>query len=264
MASDSKDLGFGGFIVLLLFMAIAVLLVYFGLHWLHVPVGSLLDWMVGVAILAWFAIVTTLPWNAHFAALRVVQDAHESRAEGLAVNEEHVAFARRMATRFRAVAIGLHLLTAAGLFVLAYYHLIAVGYPAAVAALALTFARPAERAYEHLAERLRQMQHQVRYPREDVAELRARVQELEERLRTISYSLDTEEAGTWAYQLSQTQANNMRQLDRLDANLEELTRANAREHEALARQTTQEIAKLSEDARFLNQVRELIRFVKTA
>lgn len=49
-----------------------------------------------------------------------------------------------------------------------------------------------------------------------------------------------------------------------DAHLEELTRTNAREHEALARQTAQEIAKLSEDARFLNQVRELIRFVKDA
>ncbi|MGI4874040.1 MAG: hypothetical protein ACRYFX_23015 [Janthinobacterium lividum] len=262
--NPSKDLTFGGFIFLLLFLAVAVLVVYFGLHWLHVPVGSLIDWLVGVAILAWFAIVTTLPWDAHFAALRVVEEAQESRTKGMEVNEEHVAFARRIATRFRAVAIGLHLLTAAVLFGLAYFHVIAVGYPAAIAALALTFARPAERAYEHLSERLRLMQHQVKYPREDVLELRTRVAEMESKLETITHSLDADEEGSWAYLLAQTQANNTRLLDRLDANLEELTRTNAREHEALARQTAQEIAKLSEDARFLNQVRELIRFVKTA
>ena len=53
-------------------------------------------------------------------------------------------------------------------------------------------------------------------------------------------------------------------LDRLDSRLEELIRQNARDHEGLARQTVTEIARLSEDARFLNQVRDLIRFVKQA
>ena len=76
--------------------------------------------------------------------------------------------------------------------------------------------------------------------------------------------LDASETDSWAYQLAQNQAAAARHFDRLDSLVEELTRANAREHEALARQTAQEIAKLSEDARFLNQVRELIRFVETA
>lgn len=249
---------------MLFFLAIGALVVFFGLQWLHVPAGSLVDWLVGVGIIWWLAVVTTLPWNAHFAALRVVEEAQASREKGIAVNEEHVAFARRIATRFRTLAIGLHLATAAVLFGLAYFHVVAVGYPAAIAALALTFARPAAQAYEHLAERLRLMQHQVHYPREDVVELRNRVQELETQLKSISTSLDASESGSWASQLAEAQATVQRQLDRLDAHLEELTRANAREHEALARQTAQEIAKLSEDARFLNQVRELIRFVKDA
>ncbi|RPD44338.1 hypothetical protein DNI29_21775 [Hymenobacter sediminis] len=54
------------------------------------------------------------------------------------------------------------------------------------------------------------------------------------------------------------------QIDRLDSVLTELTRRNAWEYEALGRQTTQEIAPISEDTRFLNQVRELIRFVREA
>ena len=257
-------MSFGSFASMLFFLAIGALVVFFGLQWLHVPVGSLVDWLVGVGIVWWLAVVTTLPWNAHFAALHVVEEAQASREKGIAVNEEHVAYARRIAARFRGVAVGLHLLTAAVLFGLAYFHVVAVGYPAAIAALALTFARPAARAYEHLAERLRLMQHQMHYPREDVVELRTRVDELETQLKSVNYSLNAEEEGSAAHQLAQHQAAVQRQLDRLDARLEELTRANAREHEALARQTAQEIAKLSEDARFLNQVRELIRFVKDA
>ena len=257
-------MSFGNFASALFLLAVGALAVFFGLQWLHVPVGSLIDWLVGVAIVWWLAVVATLPWNAHFAALGVVQDAQASREQGIAVNEAHVAFAGRIAMRFRLLALGLHVLTAAVLFVLAYYRVVAVGYPAAVAAVALTFARPAARAYEHLAERLRLMQHQVHYPREDVAELRNRVQELEEQLKSIHAALDATQEGSWAFQLAQSQAVMHRQFDRLDGSLEELARANAREHEALARQTVQEIAKLSEDARFLNQVRELIRFVKTA
>jgi len=46
--------------------------------------------------------------------------------------------------------------------------------------------------------------------------------------------------------------------------LEERTRQNSREHEALAQQTAVRIAQLSEDAQLLNQVRDLIRFVKNA
>ncbi|HEX8328061.1 MAG TPA: hypothetical protein VF629_11015 [Hymenobacter sp.] len=249
---------------MLFFLAIGALLVFFGLQWLHVPVGSLIDWLVGVAVVWWLAVVTTLPWNAHFAARGVVQDAHESREKGIAVNEEHVAFAQRIAGRFRTLAVGLHLLTAVVLAALAYYRVVAVGYPAAIAAVALTFARPAARAYEHLAARLRLMQHQVHYPREDVVELRARVSELETHLESIRASLDATEANSWAHELAQQHTAGLRRLDRLDSLLEELTRQNARDHEALARQTAQEIAKLSEDARFLNQVRELIRFVKTA
>ena len=208
--------------------------------------------------------VTTLPWNAHFAAQRVVDEGRNSQERGIAVNEQHVAYARRMASRFRLLAIALHLVTAAALFALAHFQVVAVGYPAAVAALLLTFARPAARAYEHLATRLRLMQQQMHYPREDVLTLRQQVQQLTSQLHDLHTRLDPDRSSSWAAGLTEQQASTRRQLDRLDGHLEELTRANAREHEALARQTTQEIARLSEDARFLNQVRELIRFVKDA
>lgn len=257
-------MSFGGFIVSLLAMVVLVLLTFFGLQWLHVGVGSLIDWLVGVAILWWLAVVTTLPWNTHFAALDVVEEARISRDKGMAVPEESVAYARRLASRFKWLAIVLHLGTAGLLLVLARLQLVAVGYPAAVAALALTFARPAQRAYEHLSTRLRNMAQQIQYPREDVVELRNRVLELETQSETLGHSLDATRDDSWAATQQRLLTAVQSRLNQLDDRLDELSRLNAREHEALARQTTTEIAKLSEDARFLNQVRELIRFVREA
>jgi len=257
-------MSFRGFLFSLLLLAGAALLVFLGLHWLHVSTGRLADWMAGVAILWWFAVVLVLPWNAHFAALDVVEQARNSAALSIAVPADTVTYAQRVARQFRQLALGLHLATAAALLVLAYFQLVPLGYWAAGVALALTLVRPAERAYEHLAARLRNMGEQIRYPREDVAELRTRVAELESEQHALNERLDVDREGSWA-SLQALSLNALRQtIDRTDARLEELVRQNARDHEALARQTVTEIARLSEDARFLNQVRELIRFWKDA
>ena len=257
-------MSFRGFLLSLVLLTGMVFLTFFGLQLLHVSTGRLVDWLVGVAVLWWLAAIIILPWDAHFAALDVVEQARDSRANGIVVDDETVAFARRVASRFKALAIGLHLLTAAGLVALAYFRVVPLGYTAAIAALALTVVRPAQRAYEHLATRLRNLGQQIRYPREDVAELRSRVQALETALESVEHTLDTDRENSWAHQQTLALAALRHTLDRLDGRLEELTRQNARDHEAMARQTTTEIAKLSEDARFLNQVRELIRFVKEA
>ena len=255
-------MSFRSFLGSLVVLTGLVLLTFFGLQQLHLSTGRLVDWLVGVVVLWWLAVVTVLPWNAHFAALDVVEQARDSRANGLVVPEESVAYAWRVAGRFRWLAVGLHLGTAAVLVGLAYFRVVAVGYPAAGAALVLTLARPAQRAYEHLSARLQNLAHQIRYPREDVVELRQRLETLEKQGRDVRHALDTEREGSWAANQALTTAALRQALDRLDSRLEELTRQNARDHEALARQTTSEITRLSEDARFLNQVRDLIRFVK--
>lgn len=257
-------MSFRGFLLSLVLLTGLVVLTFLGLQLLHMSTGRLVDWLVGVAILWWLAAVLILPWDAHFAALDVVEQARDSRSYGLQVPDETVAYAQRLAARFKQVALGLHVLTAAGLCTLAYCHVVPLGYTAALAALALTGIRPAQRAYEHLTIRLRNLGQQIRYPREDVAELRTRVSAVERTLQELVDRLDTDREGSWASHQHLTVAALRQTLDRLDGRVEELTRQNARDHEALARQTTLEIAKLSEDARLLNQVRELIRFVKEA
>jgi hypothetical protein len=253
-----------GFLGILTGLTVLVLLLFTGLRLLQLPVGTLLDWVTGIGVFWWLAGVVVLPWDTHFAAKDVLEEARQSRAKGIAVSEETVTFARRLAQRFLWLAVGLHLFTALALYLLAYYQLTAVGYAASVAALLLTFVRPGQRAYAHLSRRLQALSHQIHYPREDVVELRERVMALETDLKQLSAALDQAEPGAWAYEQGQAQAYLRQQLDRLDSRLEELTRQNSRDHEALARQSAADIARLSEDAQFLNQVRELIRFVKSA
>ncbi|MCB2407919.1 hypothetical protein [Hymenobacter lucidus] len=252
------------FLATLTAVTLLVLLIFTGLHLLHLTTGTLVDWIIGIGIFWWLAAVVVLPWNTHFAAKDVLEEARQSREHGIAVSEETVAFARRLAQRFLWLAIGLHLLTALTLYLLAYYQLTVVGYAASVAALLLTFARPAQRAYEHLSRRLQAMTHQIHYPREDVVELRSRMLDAETKLRDLRTMLDVSEPTSWAHSQTQEVAHLRLQLDRLDGRQEELTRQNSRDHEALARQTAADIARLSEDAQFLNQVRELIRFYKSA
>lgn len=60
-------------------------------------------------------------------------------------------------------------------------------------------------------------------------------------------------------------ANEMRKdLSRLGANVEDLRATNALDHDRLAHESRQAIAQLSADSQFLEQVREIIRFFKSA
>ncbi|CDN12950.1 hypothetical protein RintRC_3814 [Richelia intracellularis] len=51
---------------------------------------------------------------------------------------------------------------------------------------------------------------------------------------------------------------------RIGANLEELRATNQKQHEGLSRESREAIAQLSIDGQFLDHVREIIRFLKTA
>ena len=210
-------MSFSGFFGALAALPLLVLLTFFNLQQLHISTGTLFDWLTGVAVCWWLVAVTVLPWNTHFAARDILEEARVSREKGIEVPESALVFARKVAARF--------------------------GW---------------------LADHLRILGHQIRYPREDVVELRARVTALETHVETLRAMLDFDQETSWAA-VQQTRLGALAgQLGRLDGDLAAARQLNARDHEQLARQITTEIGKLSEDARFLNQVRELIRFVRTA
>ena len=155
-------------------IGILVLLVFGILQWLHVSVGSFLDWVIAVAIFEWLLAIVTVPWNIHFEAKTVVDEAAVSKQKGMQVDDKQVEYAKVVAKRSLIVAIALHLLSAAGLYALAATGISIIGYISSGAALLLTVLRPAVRIYEYLATRLAMIRQELTYPREDVWELRNR------------------------------------------------------------------------------------------
>ncbi|AFY41028.1 hypothetical protein [Nostoc sp. PCC 7107] len=242
-----------------------VLLLAFGvLQWFHVPAGNFLDWIIGGASFWWLLVIVTVPWNVHFQAKEVLAEAAQSSEKGISVDGKQVKYVQLLAKRSLWLAVALHLFSAVGLYTLAATGISAVGYISSGAALLLTILRPAIRAYEYLYARLTMISQEWKYPREDIFELRNRFLELEQKVQSLEEQLNPEQA----YSLPATQQRfaeeTRKELSRILANLEELRATNKTEHERLAREARNAIAQLSTDGQFLDHVREIIRFFKTA
>ncbi|BBD68452.1 hypothetical protein NIES4072_42350 [Nostoc commune NIES-4072] len=244
---------------------VVVVLTAFGLlQWLHIPAGNFLDWVIGGASFWWLLVIVTVPWNVHFQAKEVLAEAAQSKEKKIPVDEKQVKYVTVLAKRSLWVAIALHLFSAVGLYALAATGISTVGYISSGAALLLTILRPAIRAYEYLYARLAMIRQEWKYPREDIVELRDRFSILEQKIQSFEEQLNPEQS----YSLPATQQRfaeeTRKDLARIAANLEELRATNQTEHERLAREGRNAIAQLSTDGQFLDHVREIIRFFKTA
>jgi hypothetical protein len=249
-------LGFIGFSII---FGALVLLAFGILQWLHIPSGNLIDWLIGIASFWWLLVIVTVPWNIYFDAQEVIAEATISQEKNIPVDRKQVDYVKTVARWSILLAIVLHLLSGVVLYILAATGISAVGYVSSCATLLLTALRPAIRAYQYLAVRLSMIRQQIKYPREDVVELRNRVSRLESNLTIISEKLDAE------VNIQQQEVKITRQESaRLKALLEQLQAKNQVEHEALSREAQSAIAQLTEDSQFLNHVREIIRFFKTA
>jgi len=245
-------------------LGVLVLLTFGILQWLHIPAGSFLDWVIAVAIFEWLLVIVTVPWNIHFEAKAVLDEAAVSAQKGITVDDKQVEYAKVVAKRSLIIAIALHLLSAVGLYTLAAIGISVVGYVSSGAALLLTFLRPAVRTYEYLAARLAMIRQEFTYPREDVWELRNRFNTLEETVKRLEEQLDPEEPYSWVVTYQRFQVETRKELAQLATSLEELRATNESQHERLSRETQHAIAQLTTDGQFLDHVREIIRFFKTA
>ncbi|BAY78825.1 hypothetical protein NIES25_53030 [Nostoc linckia NIES-25] len=245
-------------------IAVVVLATFGLLQWLHIPTGNFLDWVIGGTSFWWLLVIVTVPWNVHFQAKEVLAEAAQSSEKGIPVDEKQVKYITVLAQRSLWVAIALHLLSAVGLYTLAVTGISTVGYVSSGAALLLTILRPAIRAYEYLYARLAMIRQELKYPREDIFELRDRFANLEQKVQSLEEQLNPEQP----YSLPATQQRfaeeTRRDLARIAANLEELRAINHTEHERLGREARNAIAQLSTDGQFLDHVREIIRFFKSA
>ncbi|BFM39752.1 hypothetical protein [Synechocystis sp. LKSZ1] len=240
------------------------LIAFFILQWLQIPAGNLVDWLIGIASFWWLLAVVTIPWNIYFEAEAVKAEAATSREKNIPVDPNQLKYVRKVARWSLVAAITLHLLSALGLYYLASSGISAVGYVSAFATLLLTFLRPAVRFYQYLAIRLTMIRQEIQYPREDVLELRGRVNQLESTMQTLETQLDPErEDSLVAIQKSEWERLR-REMAQLRANLEQFQASNDTAHQRLAREAEAAIAQLTEDSQVLNHVREIIRFWKQA
>ena len=105
---------------------------------------------------------------------------------------------------------------------------------------------------------------EFKYPREDVVELRSRVTKMETTLKRVEEQLNPENPHSLPNKQQRDADETRKALVRIGANLEELRATNQKQHEGLSRESREAIAQLSIDGQFLDHVREIIRFFKTA
>ena len=244
---------------------VAVMLAVFAvLQWFHVAVGSFLDWAIAGASFWWLLVIVTVPWNVHFQAKEVLAEAAQSQAKDIPVDEAQIQYVQVLARRSLLIAIALHVVSTIGLYILAAVGISSVGYISSGAALLLTILRPAIRAYEYLSTRLAMIRQEWTYPREDVVSLRQRLQILEEKLQPVEDQLNPEANYSLAANYQRTVEETRQNLAQLAATIEDLRATNQIDHDRLSRESRQAIAQLSTDGQFLDHVREIIRFFKTA
>lgn len=242
-----------------------LMLLTFGLlNWLQIPAGNIVDWIIGIASFWWLLVIVTVPWNVYFDAQEVVAEASISKEKNIPVDEKQLNYVKKVLRWSIIVAIALHILSAIGLYWLAAAGISAVGYISSGATLLLTALRPAIRAYQYLAMRLSAIRQQIKYPREDVLELRGRFSNLELAVKSLEEKLDLNNPHSLVSKQQKEWEETRKNLSYLRATLEQLQAKNTVEHEALSREAQNAIAQLTEDSQFLNHAREIIRFFKTA
>lgn len=234
------------------------------MRWAGADTGAIRDWVIGLLVLWWLIVVVTLPWDLHFTARGVLADAARSRKDGITVAEADLGYVARWARWSLWLAIGLHLASAAGFWLIADLGIYRLGYYAAGAAILAVGLRPAGRAYEYLADRLASIGREVHHPRDDVLALRTRIDAMESQLKDVLGRLDASESASWAATVEARLTAGAAELERLRSAAEDARRANDDEHRRLARDAEAAAARMAEDARVLNHVRELVRFFKEA
>ncbi|AFZ37128.1 hypothetical protein Sta7437_3630 [Stanieria cyanosphaera PCC 7437] len=244
--------------------SILILLIGLILQWLQVPTGNLVDWLIGIVSFWWLIIIVTLPWNVYFDTRETIAEAAISQQKGIPIEQQQLNYVKKISNWSIIIAILLHLISALVLYLLAVTGISTVGYVSSLATLLLTALRPAIRGYQYLASRLSMIRQQIKYPREDIFELRDRIKQIESSLSIIDSQLNINDPVSLIAKQQQQAQDTRQELHHLKAFVEQLAAKNNLEHEQLARETTTAISQLTEDSQVLNHVREIIHFFKTA
>jgi len=169
------------------------------------------------------------------------------------------------------VAIGLHIISAIGLYLLAVTGVSPIGYVSSIATLLFTGLRPAIVFYQYLVTRLNAIDQSFKFPREDVLTVSERLTETGDRLKAALErveSLEREFCLDHADSFATRQAGRIStiaaELQALGVEHRQQTLEAQADRERLRAEARAAIAQITADGQFLEHVREIIRFVKTS
>ncbi len=256
--------GLNKLIVSGIILTVLLLLTFIILQGLQLPVGRFIDWVIGIATFWWLLIIVTFPWNIHFQAREVVFEATISMEKNIPIKPKNLDYAKKWVKWSLIIAIALHLISAIGLYALAVSGISSIGYLGSGAALLLTVLRPVMRAYKYIAARLAAIQREFLYPREDIVKLRQDVKDISKKVKALQTQLNTENEQSWATKQEARLAGMGQEINRVWVALNEQRTTNQSDHARLSREAEHAIAQISADGQFLDHVREIIRFVKSA
>jgi len=252
-------------------VALIALLVFAILQWLHVPSGRFLDWVIGLASFWWLLAIVTIPWNVYFTARQALDNAAISQEKNIAVDGRSVAYVRKVARRAGIVAVGLHLVSAAGLYALAATGISPIGYFSSVAALSFTGLRPAIVFYQYLTQRLRSIERTFQFPRDDVLTVSQRLTEVHQtleatiaRVQHLETDLDLDSENSYALRQHNRLQGLADELHALGVAHRQQTIEAQTERDRIRSEARSAIAQITADGQFLEHVREIIRFVKSS
>lgn len=253
-----RSYGIFSFAVSLIMIA---LLTFAVLQGLQIPVGNFMDWLIGIGTFAWLMTIVTVPWNIHFEALEVLNESKTSKKKNINFDASQLPYVRRLYFWSLVIAVALHLISAGGLYYLAWANISVVGYYGAGAAILLTFLRPAVRAYEYISRRLASIREEIFYPREDMYLLKMQWEDTKIIVEDLQKMLSLDE-NSWYSNVEQKHEKFQQTLNHLQDDVQKLDKDNQSEHERIAKETRQAVAQLTEDGKFIDNLVEIIRFIK--
>lgn len=142
-----------------------------------------------LASLTWLFFLVKIPWDLYFTARKARSDGQESQRLGIEGVEGKTRLLRTMERFLLIGALGGHALTAVGVYALGSFRPDLVSREFGWLFVASAALRPAWEGYGYLRQRVRELASEVRYPREDVTTLGARVSDLRSSQKDLQHQL---------------------------------------------------------------------------
>lgn len=220
-----------------------------------IEAGHLLDWVMGALSLVWLLVILKAPWDLFFQAQSVAFEQQRSRERGVSLTPGRESYVIAVRRRLLGFAIGAHLFSAALITAITYFTHGTTGYYFAGFYLLSTLFRPTVAAYAYLAEKLRSVGEEAHYPREDVVELRMRMEQAEVEARRLNEEI-------------QTVREELRHAEEFaanrDAELEaELTDQRQRLH-ALTREFEVTVSRLTDNQEVIKGIQAFVRLIRNS